>query len=578
MEINGIYRITVTDVNEDGAGFCRIDGMAVFVPGLLAGESAEVRIVSAEKNYAIGECVRRLNDSPERITPVCPSSEVCGGCTLAHVTFEEENRIKQNSVKSAFRRAGLPFGLVEETVHGEKRCGYRNKLGVHASDDGFGLYRHGTNDVVPFAGCAICPDVMSRIVQFTNENRHLLPDCGGIFVRTVSGGDVTVSADCAGNLTGYRNALKNAFPEVRDVVSTRGANGVIRDEMGGITMEFSTEAFRQVNAEAFALLLELVHGMAGAKSFRYAADLYCGSGIIGLTLAKRFPGAKFYGIEINSDAIRDAKANAASNGIGNIRFFCGDAASFKEKIPKKELPELVVVDPPRAGLSNPMRKGLLTLRADTVIYVSCNPQTLARDVKSLSDEYDVKRIVPVNMFPMTRHCECVVLLERKNEKLRRFLANARLLAEMHITPLLYGSLGLELLTHEPLGADDIDILIPEVFLTERWDEFCGMLEKNGCTLTDAHEHTFTKDGVEYSYAKIEELEAFAGISTADIAETEMDRTKFGLLSLEQYLAVYRASSQDGYRIHTRQKKDFDKIALIERKLRENDAKSAPERK
>lgn len=578
MEINGIYQLAVTDVNEDGAGFGRIDGMAVFVPGLLEGETAEIRIVSAEKNYAVGECIRRLKDSPDRITPVCPSYTLCGGCTLAHVSFEAENRIKRNSVKSAFRRAGLPFEPVEETVHGEHRCGYRNKLGVHASEGGFGLYRHGTNDVVPFAGCAICPDVMSGIVAFTNENRHLIRDCGGIFVRTVSGGDVTVSVDTESDLTSFRDALMSAFPEVRDVVSTRGTDSVIRDEMGGITMEFSTEAFRQVNAEAFARLLELVHGMAEAKKFKYAADLYCGSGIIGLTLAKRFPGAKFYGIEINRDAIRDAKANAAANGIENIRFFCGDAASFKEKIPKKELPELVVVDPPRAGLSSTMRKGLLTLRADTVIYVSCNPQTLARDVKSLTEEYDVKRIVPVNMFPMTRHCECVVLLERKNEKLRGFLKNARLLAEnLHITPLLYGSLGLELLTHEPVGADDIDILIPEEFLTERWGEFRALLEKNGYTLTDLHEHTFVKDGAAYSYAKIEELEPFAGIALSEIAETETDRTHFGLLTLEQYLAVYRASSKDGYRIHTRQKKDFDKIALIERKIGENNAESAQER-
>ena len=413
MEINGIYTIEITDVNENGAGFGKIDGMAVFVPGLLTGETAEVSITSIEKNYAMGECVRRLTDSPDRIEPVCPSASVCGGCTLAHITYEAENRIKQNSVKSAFRRAGLPFEMVEDTVHGEQRTGYRNKLGVHPSESGFGLYRSSTNEAIPFDGCAICPDVMSGIVKFTNENPH--PQADELFIRTVSDGGVTVSIDTDEDISDYKTALMREFPEVRNVLAIRNGRtgGVIRDEICSVSMEFSTEAFRQVNSEAFALLLNLVHTMAESKPFRYGADLYCGSGIIGLTLAKRFPESQFYGIEINTDAVRDAKKNAAANGIGKIRFFCGDAASFREKIPKKELPELVVVDPPRAGLSPSMRKGLLALMPETVIYVSCNPQTLARDVKTLSEQYDVMRVVPVNMFPMTRHCECVVMLERR---------------------------------------------------------------------------------------------------------------------------------------------------------------------
>jgi len=415
MELSGIYTIDITDVNENGAGFGRIEGMAVFVPGLLAGEKAEIRITSLAKNYAMGECVRRMSDSPDRIPPVCPSAEQCGGCTLAHVTFEAENRIKQNSVKSAFRRAGLPYDMVEETVHGTNRTGYRNKLGVHLGESGFGLCRSETNEVLPFTGCAICPEVMSGIVKFVNNQSPLTDTADELILRTVSDGGVTVSLN--GEVSALKPMLMQEFPCIRDVLEIRDGRtgGVIRDEICGIRMEFSTEAFRQVNSEAFALLLDLVHGMADEKSFRCGADLYCGSGIIGLTLAKRFPDAQFYGIEINADAIRDAKKNAAANGIENIRFFCGDAASFREKIPKQELPQMVVVDPPRAGLSDSMKKGLLALMPDTVIYVSCNPQTLARDVKSLSGEYTVKRVVPVNMFPMTKHCECVVMMERRKQ-------------------------------------------------------------------------------------------------------------------------------------------------------------------
>ena len=152
-------------------------------------------------------------------------------------------------------------------------------------------------------------------------------------------------------------------------------------------------------------------------------------------------------------------------------------------------------------------------------------------------------------------------------KFNLFLENARLLSDkLGIVPLLYGSLGLEHLTGEALGADDIDILVPRAFITERWQEFKAVLEMQGYVLTDAHEHTFVRDGVAYSYADIEDLESFAGIRAEDIETREVNDVRFLLLSLEQYLTVYRRSSMDGYRVNVRQKKDADKIKFIESKL------------
>ena len=152
-------------------------------------------------------------------------------------------------------------------------------------------------------------------------------------------------------------------------------------------------------------------------------------------------------------------------------------------------------------------------------------------------------------------------------KFNLFLENARFLSDnFDIVPLLYGSLGLEYLTGDILGADDIDILVPRVFITERWHEFKSLLEAQGYVLADEHEHTFVRDGVAYSYADIEDLESFAGINTEDIEMHEVDGVRFLLLSLEQYLAVYKQSSKDGYRVNVRQKKDADKIRFIESKL------------
>ena len=152
-------------------------------------------------------------------------------------------------------------------------------------------------------------------------------------------------------------------------------------------------------------------------------------------------------------------------------------------------------------------------------------------------------------------------------KFNLFFENARILSDkLDIVPLLYGSLGLEYLTGDALGADDIDILVPRAFITERWQKFKAVLETQGYVLTDAHEHTFVRDGVAYSYADIEDLESFAGINTEDIELHETDGVHFLLLSLEQYLAVYKQSSKDGYRVNVRQKKDADKIRFIESKL------------
>ena len=152
-------------------------------------------------------------------------------------------------------------------------------------------------------------------------------------------------------------------------------------------------------------------------------------------------------------------------------------------------------------------------------------------------------------------------------KFNYFLENARLLSDKFgVVPLLYGSLGLEYLTRDVLGVDDIDILVPRVFITERWHEFKSLLEARGYVLTDAHEHTFVRDGVAYSYADIEDLESFADINTEDIEMYEADGVCFRLLSLKQYLAVYKQSSKDGYRVNVRQKKDADKIRFIESKL------------
>ncbi len=425
--MNQTHRLTITDMNENGDGFARLDRLAVFIPDLVPGDTADVEITESRKNYAVGRAVNLLIPSEHRVPPVCPSFGHCGGCSLCHVTYDFENTVKQNSVKSALRRAKLPYDLVEPTRSTPARTGYRNKIGLHydASSRTFGYHARESNDVLPFDGCLLCGDDMNDIVRFTNAHPDLLEPLRptDLFLRRSHDGKITVSVyGTSGDITPYRTAVTAETPAVGDVllVTEAGKTGenTVTEEYMGVKMRISSEVFRQVNHDGAEILMELVREFAAEVPFTYAADLYCGSGAFGLVLAKTFPSARFFGLEIDRDAIRAAKANAVLNGLANITFVCADAATFDGRIPDGEggfyPPELVVVDPPRAGLSEKMREGLVKLAPERLAYVSCNPQTMARDLAELvRGGYRMERVTPVNMFPMTRHCETVVLLSRE---------------------------------------------------------------------------------------------------------------------------------------------------------------------
>ena len=419
--IGTVFTADCSEMNEMGAGIVRYEGLVVFVPGLVPGDRAEIEIVSAEKNYAIGKCLSLVCQSPFRIPSRCPEEERCGGCTLGHIPYDMENRIKQNTVRSAFRRAGLKEIPLGETIYGEYRYGYRNKMTLRYDPASrcFGYCREGSDEVLSFRGCPLCPDRFSEIVLFLNRQPDLTAPLrpNGLCVRSGSEGlslSIRTEYDPE-DPSALLTAIREAFPDVV-LISVSGSvqdAAPVRDRIAGLEMAYSGDAFRQVNTPVFEKLLDLLTDMAGEVPFERAADLYCGSGVIGLALARAFPSARITGVEINPDAVEDAKKNAARNGLGNIRFFAGDAASFRKRTGDRERPSLVTVDPPRAGLSRQMRRELTYLAPERILYVSCNPQTLARDVRELTEAgYAVGRVVPVNMFPATKHVESVVKLTR----------------------------------------------------------------------------------------------------------------------------------------------------------------------
>ncbi|MGN1408840.1 MAG: 23S rRNA (uracil(1939)-C(5))-methyltransferase RlmD [Eubacteriales bacterium] len=425
MEINDIYTAEIIGTNENGIGITKIDSAVVFVAGAVEKDTAKIRIITREKNYMTAELLEIISPSPYRITDKCPDSASCGGCTLGHISYDYENQIKKNTVSSALRRAGLNYNIVSDTLSSDVREGYRNKISLHYSEGGFGYFKRKTNAAISFGNCLLCPKRYNEIVNFINRQLPIIEKCNPVElkIRGSRADKITVSIYTEKSVSeslsaNVKNALTERFPDIENVnlFSDNDKNkycSYIYDRIGDIDMRFTSEAFRQVNTPVFERLLDFVCSLASQKNFSYGIDLYCGSGIIGLTLAKMFTESKFWGVEINRDAVNDARFNAENNNIKNIDFFAGDAADFRKKLPNNVKPELITLDPPRAGLSKKMRSDLVDFSPERIIYISCNPQTMARDIHELSDNgYDLCEVLPVNMFPRTSHVETVCLVSK----------------------------------------------------------------------------------------------------------------------------------------------------------------------
>lgn len=422
MNADAVIRVKITDVNENGYGVARVDNMVVFVPCALDGEIVDIVITSKEKNYMIGKCINIVELSNDRIESPCKSFECCGGCTLCFTSYKKENLIKKNTVRSAFRAVHIPYDFVSDTVYHENRLSYRNKITLHYSEEDqcFGLFKDKTNDLVKLSECKLVSDRINDLIKFINANISCIKKYRPklLQISSYDGNRLTVTLFCVKDCgDSFEKAIKSSFDkEIKVIIKSENkSSAAVRnydtEKVLGLDMIYSNEGFRQVNGHVFEKLLLKVCDLAAERDFTRALDLYCGSGVIGLTLANRFKNAKFWGIEINPESIKDARVNAERNDISNIEFYAEDASQFKKHLSSDEYPELVVVDPPRAGLSDTVKKDLVDISPNRIIYVSCNPRTLARDLAYfLDNNYEIKEAVPFNMFPMTKHVETVVML------------------------------------------------------------------------------------------------------------------------------------------------------------------------
>lgn len=437
---NSIHETEITGFTSEGAGVCRIGGRAVFVPRALPGERWRVRIVKANRTAVWGRGEELLQASPDRVAPLCPDFGKCGGCAAMHMTYDSELRFKLGRVNDALKRIG-GLELQAKTIHGSARQdSYRNKAIYNfAPGPVCGFYRPRSHDVIQPDRCHLQPEVFDRAAQavltwMKARNIPAYDETTGkglirhLFLRESSQA-LSACVVAAGNVDGsVVSALREACPELTGVflcINTKPGNVVltgdfqllwgsdtVTETLCGAKLTLSPLTFFQVNT-AQAEVLYTIAGEYAQPAGKTVLDLYCGAGSIGLAVAR--DAARLIGNDIVPSAVENARRNAAQNGVTNAEYFCGDASAIAQKLAADGLhPDVIITDPPRKGMDEPVLDALAAMAPERIVYVSCDPGTLARDLKRLTERgYVPVRCEAVDMFPRTAHVETVVLLERK---------------------------------------------------------------------------------------------------------------------------------------------------------------------
>ena len=447
---NDITIINITGITSEGYGVGRTtNGVAVFVPNTAIGDRVEVLIVKVLKKYCFGKILRIITPSSDRCEIDCPVFLKCGGCCYRHITYDAELKIKEQKVKDAVKRiAGLDI-YIKPIVGSDNINRYRNKaqLPISQNKNGnieMGFYGYHSHRVVDTQSCLLQPkifdDIMSVTRNFLYETnqpiyneathkglvRHLYvrygEKTGEIMVCLIMNGERLKEQDKLINslkekITGVKTVLINSNKEKTNVIIGRKnillcGEGYITDTLCGLNFRISPNSFYQVNRTQAEKLYTKAKEYAFLKKEDLLVDLYCGTGTIGLTMAKDCK--RLVGVEIVPDAVKDAKLNAKLNKIDNAEFICGDAAKCAEKLKQNNLkPNVVVVDPPRKGLTPSLINTIEQMNPDRVVYISCDPGTLARDLKIFAEKnFKIIELTPFDLFPRTAHVETVVLMSR----------------------------------------------------------------------------------------------------------------------------------------------------------------------
>lgn len=451
MKKNELVTVKIEDIGTNGEGIGKADGYTLFVKDAVIGDTVEVKVTKAKKNYGYARLMQILTPSPYRAEPVCKVARQCGGCQIQQLSYEKQLEFKQAKVRGNLERIGGLKDLLMEPIKGmESPYHYRNKAQFPIGTDKegniiTGFYAGRTHQIVPNMDCVIGAEVNEKIlkiiIDFMNKNhisayneettqglvRHVLirygRKTGEIMVCLVINGDkIPKSQEMVDNLRqipGMTSITLSTNKENTNVIMGKEVKvlwgqGYITDYIGDVKYQISPLSFYQVNPAQTEVLYGLALEFADLKGEETVWDLYCGIGTISLFLAQK--AKQVYGVEIVPQAIEDARRNAEINGIKNASFYVGKAEEvLPEKYEKEQIhADVIVVDPPRKGCEESVLNTMVEMKPDRIVYVSCDSATLARDVKYLGERgYEVKKVQAVDMFAHTVHCEVCVELCRK---------------------------------------------------------------------------------------------------------------------------------------------------------------------
>ena len=449
---NEEYIVEVIDNGSEGEGIAKINNFTIFIPGAIVGEKVRIHILKVNSSYAFAKIVEIIEKSEYRVETNCSTYERCGGCNLRHIKYEETLNMKRNAVQSLVNKTLKNKIKVKDTIGMEFPYHYRNKaqypVGIDKEGKSIiGVFANRTHNIIPMNNCQIQDKNSEKIATFINEYinknkisvydersgkglfRHIVIKVGKrtdeIMCIFVINGDnfkqeKELVDELVSNFSNIKTIVKNINKKNTNVILgdkniTLYGDGYIKDKLGEYTFKISPMSFYQINPIQTEKLYGIAIKKANLTGKETILDLYCGIGTIGIFASKYVK--KVYGIEIVEQAIEDAKENAKINNITNVEFFAGDVEKVLEKILEKEnvVQDVIFVDPPRKGLDNTTIKNILKVLSKKVVYISCNPATLVRDLNLLEEQYEIKEIQPVDMFPFTSHVECVAVLQLKKD-------------------------------------------------------------------------------------------------------------------------------------------------------------------
>ncbi len=450
IQKNQEYIVEIVDNGYEGEGITKIDNFTIFVPGAIKGEKVKIIIVKVLSSHAFGKIIEILNKSEFRQESDCLTYKRCGGCNLRHIKYNQTLKIKQNAVQSLVNKTLKNKIQVEETIGMENPFHYRNKaqypLGIDKEGKTvIGVFANRTHEVIPMEKCLIqnpqSEEIAKYILKFIKENRISIYNektGKGLFRHIVTKvGVKTEQVMCIIVINGrnvpkeekLKDELIARFPQIRSIVkniNTKNTNvilgqenidiygnGYIEDKLGEYTFKISPLSFYQVNPVQAEKLYNIGVEMAQISKNDIVFDLYCGIGTISLFMAKF--AKMVYGIEIVKEAVVAAKENAEMNNVDNTEFYAGDVEIVLDDLINNKgiIADVVMFDPPRKGLDRNTVNNILRIKPKKIVYISCNPATLIRDLALFEEQYEMKKIVPVDMFPWTSHVECVAVLNIK---------------------------------------------------------------------------------------------------------------------------------------------------------------------